>query len=130
LSKFLTAEWLEDCRLRWSVGPPGPDATVAFIITGGPADEGRADGYWWRLEDGRLADAGLGTPEAAEVVLTHSHADAVSVARGESDLNAGFMQGRVKVAGDSAQLFSVLALTASPAYRRMVGDLAAGTDFA
>lgn len=125
---FLSPEWVASCQAVWSrsLAPPGPQASVLFAVTGAP---GGADGYWWRLQDGVLSGAGLGSLEDPDVTFTLSYKDAVSAARAELDLNAGFMQGRVKVAGDSAKLFSVLALTASPDYKAMVSELAAGTEF-
>jgi alkyl sulfatase BDS1-like metallo-beta-lactamase superfamily hydrolase len=125
---FLSPEWILAGTALWSqsLAAPGPDASVLFALTGAP--EG-AEGYWWKVQDGLLADAGLGGLAEADVTFTLSYKDAISVAKAESDLNAGFMQGRVKVAGDSAKLFSVLALTSSPAYKAMVSELAAQTEF-
>ena len=128
MAAFLSAEWLAAWQQGWAgaMAAPGPDAAVAFVVTG--VKEG-ADGYWWKLKDGLLVDAGLGPNEEADVTFTLSYKDAIGLARGESDLNAGFMSGRTKVAGDSAQVFSVLALTASPAYKAMVSELAGQTEF-
>lgn len=129
MTSFLSPQWVSASRALWSQSlvAPGPDASVSFTLTGAPQDAG---GFWWRLEDGALADAGVGALEDAEVAFTLSYRDAVSLVKGESDLNAGFMQGRIKVAGDTAKLFSVLALTASEAYKAMLSELGRQTDFA
>lgn len=128
MAVFLSPEWILATTDLWSrsLAPPGPDASVCFAVTGAP---GGVEGYWWRLQDGLLAEAGLGGLEDADVTFTLSYKDAVSAAKVESDLNAGFMQGRVKVGGDPARLFSVLALTASPAYKAMASELAGQTEF-
>lgn len=125
---FLSPAWIVASTSLWSqsLSAPGPDASVCFMVTGGPEGVG---GYWWRLQDGLLIEAGLGVLDDADVTFTLSYKDAVSAAKLESDLNAGFMQGRVKVAGDSAKLFSMLALTASPGYKAMLSELADGTEF-
>ena len=128
MAAYLSTEWLSDWRSRWAgaISAPGLNASVCFALTG--AKDG-PDGYWWKLGDGQLVDSGIGALEDVDITFTLSPADALSTAKGESDLNAGFMQGRVKVAGDSAKLFSVLAVTASPAYRSLVSALAAETEF-
>ena len=125
---FLSAEWVSSSLGLWakSIAPPGPEASVCFALTGAPPG---AEGYWWRLEDGALADAGIGVLDDADVAFTLSYKDAVALNRAESDLNAGFMQGRIKVAGDSAKLLSVLALTATASYKTMLSELARQTEF-
>lgn len=129
MAAFLSPEWIAVWRRAWAEGvaAPGLGASVSFALSAAP---GSAEGYWWVLEDGLLAEAGVGIPPEADVTFTLTYTDAVSVAKGEAGLNAGFMQGRIKVAGDPAKLLSVLALTASPAYRRLVSELAAETQFA
>ena len=128
MAAFLSPGWIDAGTRLWSqlMTATGPDASVFFALTGAPDG---AEGYWWRLQDGALVEAGLGALEEPDVTFTLSYRDAVSVARSESDLNAGFMQGRIKVAGDSAKLFSVLAVTASPRYKELLAELAGQTEF-
>jgi alkyl sulfatase BDS1-like metallo-beta-lactamase superfamily hydrolase len=77
------------------------------------------------IDDGRLAGAGLGPLESPDITFTLSRADAEELAYGTGDLNAGYMQGRVKVAGDPAHLLSLLRLAAMPAFKSWLGAVAA-----
>jgi putative sterol carrier protein len=85
--------------------------------------------YYSVLEHGRVVDSRLGALDDAEVTLTSSWADSVSIARGELDINAAFMQGKVKVAGNMAKLMSLLPLTNAPEYRALQERIRAQTEF-
>lgn len=124
---FLSQEWL-DLHASLSTDLParsGATATLQFVVTGAPAGE---VSYVVAIADGRLAAVRLGRDDDAEVTFTESFADAVAIARGELDLHVGFMQGRVKFAGDMGALMAVLPLTQSDEYQTLLASVAAATD--
>jgi putative sterol carrier protein len=53
----------------------------------------------------------------------------VLIARGELDLHAGFMQGRVKMSGDMGRLMAVLPCTQSDEFRAALAEVASTTEF-
>lgn len=97
--------WLD--ALRSAGGDPdegdGVSATVNFVVTGAPGGEGR---YFLELDDGRVVRAERGSLPEADVTFTQTFADAEQMERGELNLSAAFMQGRMKFAGDMAKLMS------------------------
>lgn len=126
--RFLSQEWLE-ARLELDRDLPersGASARVQLVVSGGPGGEVK---HHVLVEDGRLREAGLGIDADAAVTVTAGYDVAVLVARGELDLNAAFMQGRVKVTGDMGQFLAVLPLTQSDAYRVGAERLVDRTEF-
>lgn len=81
----------------------GVTATVNFVVTGAPGGEGR---YFLELDGGRVVRAERGSLPEADVTFTQTFADAEQMERGELNLSAAFMQGRMKFAGDMAKLMS------------------------
>lgn len=125
--KFLSDEWIAA-----SVNPDAPGTDGAFsgrvltIVTGGPDGEVR---YVTTYEAGRPVAAEPGGAGDWDVSLTLSHADARGVLDGDADLNALFMSGRMKVAGDAtAPLLDLLKATKAPAAVEARSALAATTD--
>lgn len=125
---FLSQEWLDLQRTLADRLPerPGATARLTIAVTGTP--EGDV-AYVLAIADGRLVESVLGRDDSADVTLTETYADAVSIAKGELDANAAFMQGRVKVVGNMGALMSVMPLTQSQEYRAVLGELLAQTDF-
>ena len=99
---------------------------MQYVVTGAP--DGEIE-YYWVLEDGKLVDASRGLLDDAEVTLTQTWDDAVQIQKGELDVNAAFMQGRVKVTGNMAKVMSLLPLTNSPEYKQLQDDLRAITEY-
>lgn len=128
MAKYLTQEWLDMQKEMAAGQPERPGATVnmQYVVTGA---EGGDISYYWVLQDGKVLEAQLGTLDDAEVTLTQTWDDAVSVMKGELDANAAFMQGRVKVAGNMAKLMSLLPLTNAPEYKQLQEELLAKTEF-
>lgn len=81
----------------------GVSATVNFVVSGAPGGEGR---YFLELYGGRVVRAERGSLPDADVTFTQTFADAEQMERGELNLSAAFMQGRMKFAGDMAKLMS------------------------
>src|SRR5579884_1915785 len=103
VTRWLSQEWLDrvvalsaDCGEH-----PGASATMQWVLAGGPAGEVKLH---LAVHDGRLVSASLGSDPSAELTLTATWDDARDILSGELDLNAAFMQGRVKVAGDMSKL--------------------------
>ncbi|HUZ43985.1 MAG TPA: SCP2 sterol-binding domain-containing protein [Acidimicrobiales bacterium] len=142
MAVFLSQEWLDLTTRVWAevLVEPGPSAVIQFVVTGGPGPE---TAYWWKLEEGRLRQAGTGSiaasgPEpdgpqgdapGADVTVTQTYADAVAIQTGEMDANAAIMQGRVKVAGDLATLMSILPVMASAPYTDLQRRVGAETEY-
>lgn len=128
MAKYLTQEWLDMQKEMAAGQPERPGATVnmQYVVTGGPEADIK---YYWKLQDGKVLEAQLGTLDDAEVTLTQTWDDAVTVMKGELDANAAFMQGRVKVGGNMAKLMSLLPLTNAPEYKQLQEELLAKTEF-
>ena len=129
MAKYLTQEWLDETRAMAGDQPERPGATVRinYVVTGVPE---RSDvSYHWILENGKLLAADLGSLDDAEVTMTMVYADAVSLTRLELDMNAAFMQGRVKVTGNMAKLMSLLPLTNAPEYKALQERIKDSTEF-
>ena len=125
--ELLTQEWLDAQREATQRLPerPGASARMEYRISGGPDGEVV---FHTVLEDGRIAESTLGPadPEPDFTVLV-PYADYVAIVRGELDQNVGFMQGRVKVAGNIGRMLSVLPVTTSSEWRAAADDVLART---
>jgi putative sterol carrier protein len=75
-----------------------------------------------------VVGAALGADADADVTLTTTYADSVSILQGELDANAAFMQGRVKVVGDMGRLLPLMKLGRTPAHEAARAALAAETE--
>ena len=128
MPKFLTQEWLDEQKRLAESQPerPGASARMQYVVTGAPGGDIE---YYWVLEDGRLTEAQVGNLDDAEVTLTQTWDDAVQIQKGDLDVNAAFMQGRVKVTGNMAKVMSLLPLTNSPEYKQLQDDLRAITEY-
>ena len=128
MTKYLTQEWLDETRTMAADQPerPGASCRMNYVVTGAPGGD---IAYYWVVENGRLLDSRLGSLDDAEVTLTASWDDSVTIARGELDTNAAFMQGKVKVVGNMAKLMALLPLTNAPEYRALQERVRAITEF-
>lgn len=129
MSKFLTQEWLDETR-KMAEGQPdrmGASARLQYVLNDGP--DGGELKYYWVVLDGKLVESALGDLEDSEITLTLSYADAVLIQKGELDANAAFMQGRVKVTGNTPKLMSLLPITASPEYKALQREINEITDY-
>lgn len=129
MAKYLSQEWLDETRQMAADQPERPGATVKmnYVVTGAPG--GGDVGYYWVLENGRLLESKLGSLDDAEVTLTTAYDDSVKMAKQELDMNAAFMQGRVKVTGNMAKLMSLLPLTNAPEYKQLQDKIKDVTEF-
>lgn len=117
MAKWLTQEWLDESLALAADQPeiPGATAAIQYVVTDGPDGD---ISYYWVVEDGHLRENRLGVLDGAEVTLTETYEDALAMQKGELDMNAAFLQGRVKVDGDVAKLMSLLPITMSPDFAR------------
>ena len=118
MSKWLTQEWLDETKAMAESQPerPGASAKMQYIVTGGPDGDIK---YYWVLENGKLLESELGELADAEVTMTQTYDDAMKIQQGELDVNAAFMQGRIKVTGNMAKLMSLMPLTNATEYREL-----------
>ena len=105
---------------------PGASCRLNCVIGGAPTGEVSVACV---VQNGLVVEAGLGALEDAEVTVTASWADAVRIAEGELDVNAAFMQGKVKASGNMAKLMALLPLTATPECRALQERVRAVTEF-
>jgi putative sterol carrier protein len=118
MSKWLTQEWLDETKTMAESQPerPGASAKMQYIVSGGPEGDVK---YYWVLENGKLLESSLGELADAEVTMTQTYDDAMKIQQGELDVNAAFMQGRIKVTGNMAKLMSLMPLTNAPEYKEL-----------
>jgi predicted lipid carrier protein YhbT len=126
--KYLTQEWLDESRELAQDQPerPGASVTMQMVVTGGPDGDIR---YYWKIENGRLAESAVGELPDAEVTLTTTYQDSVAIQKGELDANAAFMQGKTKVTGNMGKLMQLMPLTMSPEYKALQEKVQAITTF-
>lgn len=122
----LSQEWL-DLRAQLGAALPartGVTVKVQTVVAKTPAgDVAFVESY----EDGRVAGAKLGADDTAEVTINLTHADSLAIARGELDVHVGFMQGRVKVVGDTGTFMELVPVLGSEEHRKAVAELASHT---
>ena len=128
MAKYLTQEWLDEGRELAKGQPdrPGASAKMQYALSGGPDGELK---YYWVLEDGKLLESQLGEIDEPDFTMSMSYDDSVLIQKGELDVNAAFMQGRVKVAGDMGKLMQLMPLTNSPEYKALQEKVGENTDF-
>lgn len=128
MAKWLSQEWLDEST-RLAVDQPerpGASARLQYVITGGPDGE---VAYYWIVSDGHLLENRRGMLDDADVTLHESYEDAMAMQKGELDVNAAFMQGKIKVSGDVAQLMALLPITMSPEFAAFQASVLAITQF-
>ena len=93
---WLTQDWIDD-TLELAAGmerQPGLSAVVDYVITDGPDGDRE---YFWDIQDGQLAAAGLGSSGRGDVKLTIEVHDAIAMQQGTLDANTAFMKVRSSV---------------------------------
>lgn len=126
--RYLSQDWLDETRAMAAGQPehPGASGRIQYVVTGGPDGDVK---YSWELEDGRLLASHLGTIADPDVTVTAPYAEWVKIARGELDMSAAFMQGVVKVAGDTGRWFRLLPITRTPEYTELQAEIRAVTEY-
>lgn len=118
MAKYLTQEWLDESRELAKDQPEraGASAKMQYVVTGSPDGDIK---YYWVLENGKLLESQLGEVADADFTMTSTYEDSVAIAKGTLDANAAFMQGKMKVAGNTGKLMALLPLTMSPEYKAL-----------
>jgi putative sterol carrier protein len=128
VAKYLTQEWLDQSRELAKDQPerPGSSAKMQYVVTGGPEGDIK---YYWVLENGKLLESQLGEIADPDFTMTSTYEDSVAIAKGTLDANAAFMQGKMKVAGNTGKLMTLLPLTMSPEYKALQEQIRGLTEY-
>ncbi len=70
-----------------------------------------------------------GTIADPDVTVTAPYAEWVKIARGELDMSAAFMQGVIKVAGDTGKWLHLLPITRTLEYTGLQAEIRAITEY-
>ena len=127
--RHLSPEWVALHAERGGGLPEraGATARLQHVVTGAPDGE---VAFTLEYADGRVVAARHGRDDAAaDCTFLITHQDAVAIAKGDLDLHAGYMQGRVKMSGPTGPLLDVLPCTESAEHRELLAALAADTEF-
>jgi hypothetical protein len=127
--EHLSADWVERLRTVGAELPERSGATARLqqIVSGTPAGE---VAFTISIVDGRVAAAALGRDDdGADCTFLVAYKDAVAIAKGDLALEAGFMQGRVKMTGATAPWLAVQPVLQSPDYASALAKVAADTTF-
>ncbi len=122
--RYLSQDWLDRADAALTDLQPVPsDLAVGVTVTGGPAGDRR-----YRLVLGPDRVAVSGDPEPAGVRMTLSWDDAVAIAQGRSSAQRAFLDGRLRLGGDTSLLLGHQEALAAIDDR--LGALRADTEFA
>jgi len=126
--RYLSQEWLDETRTLAAEQParPGATARIQYVVTGGPDGDVK---YSWELQDGMLLASHLGTIADPDVTVTAPYKEWVKIARGELDMSAAFMQGVVKVTGDTGKWLHLLPITRSREYTGLQEHIRSFTEY-
>lgn len=102
--KYLTAEWataMEDAvnaNEGFQAAASGVTLGVQQNVTGGPDGDVT---YHMGIKDGK-AYCAIGPLDSADMTINQTYETAVSIAKGELNLQNAFMQGQIQVTGNIA----------------------------
>jgi len=115
--KFLSDEWLSEVESRlnshegFQKAATGQSAKLQQEVTGGPDGDVR---YGFTLEGGKTQFT-RGDLEGAEATISQSYETAKSLTLGETNGQAAFMAGKLKITGNMMKLMTLQpALTIMP----------------
>lgn len=116
MSKYLSQDWLDTVKEFAQEFPerPGATARMQYVVTGAPEGDVK---YYQVIENGKMLESQLGEIPDADFTLTQAYEDAMKIQKGALDANAAFMQGKIKVAGNTGKLMSLMPLTQSTEYK-------------
>ena len=129
--QHLSEEWLGAAPHGWVRPCPSGPAPAPGCSTWSPARPTARSPTRSSSSTAASPTRSLGRDDDAAdcTFLDHLRRTRCSIAQGELDLHAGFMQGRVKMSGDMGRLMAVLPCTQSDEYRAALAEVAAATDF-
>lgn len=106
MSKFLSADWVEDVTTALSTHDGFQNAIgtadlgIQFITEDGPDGEVS----YFLSSSGGSTSMGLGDLENPDVTVRQSYDTATAISKGEMNTQTAFMTGKLKVAGNLAKL--------------------------
>jgi putative sterol carrier protein len=124
MTAWITQKWL-DKHLDLADALPerlGATATICFEVNGDDTVT-----FTTELSDGRMVSNSLGASNDVDFTMKFTEADFVAMVDGDLDPQVGYMQGRVKVAGNIGRMLSILPITTSEEWRAVLGRLADAT---
>ena len=107
MAKYLSEEWGDQVREALNANESaktaakGVQLTMQQVVNNVPG-EGEVK-YWTKIDDGSF-EGGRGEAADADVTITQEYADAAAINRGELNVQAAFMQGKLKVQGNMGKL--------------------------
>ena len=105
--KFLSEEWTQEAtdtlnsHEGFSSAIANIDMGLQFTVTNTP---GGSDVEYSVVVGAGRADLKLGVAEGADVTVSNNYETATAISKGELNMQAAFMTGKVKVAGNLAKL--------------------------
>ena len=112
---WATADWAGEAAEMYSLLPDVAEltATVNFSVAVAPR---REVSLYWRYEDGRPVEGGVGLLAGSELALSANAEDAGEIFSGSVPPSVAFMRGRLKAAGDGGVLLAFLRSTTDPRF--------------
>lgn len=108
--KFLSAEWVAavehamNSSVDFTNAAAGNNARLQQVVTDSP--EGEDTRYYFVLEEGS-AQLGLGELVDPDATITQSYSTAVAINERELPIIGAFMQGQLKVTGNTMKLLQL-----------------------
>ncbi|BCB83193.1 hypothetical protein Psuf_005060 [Phytohabitans suffuscus] len=127
--RYLSAEYLAELEKRGPRMParPGLHVEIQYHIKDVP--DGEDIKYYFRIHDGRLTEARLGTLEKSMCSLTMSYKNSVKVTTGELRPLVGLMTGRVRPSGDLARLRSMVPTLETEEFKALSSEVHDMTEY-
>lgn len=127
--KYLSAEYLAAMESRGRELPetPGADVEIQYVVRDAP--NGSDIQYYFRIKDGRLTHARLGSLDNPACSLTMSYKNSVKMTRGELNPLMGLLTGKIRPRGDVARLRAMLPVFQSEHFRKMADEVHALTEY-
>jgi putative sterol carrier protein len=99
---------------------------VQYKVAGGPDGEVV---FHTVITDGCIVESALGEDPDADFTMSAGYDDFARTITGELDMNAGYMQGRIKVVGNMGSLLSLMPMTQSDEFKAITEKIDAATEY-
>lgn len=127
--RYLSAEYLEQLEQRGHRMPekPGLDLEIQHVIRETP--EGGDIEYYFRIRDGRLAEARRGTLETPMCSLRMAYKTSVKLTTGDINPLVGLFTGKIRPGGDVARLRTMMPSLQSDEFKAITGEVHEMTEY-
>jgi hypothetical protein len=127
--RYLSPEYLEALETRGQALPqqPGASVDIQYVVRDAPV--GGDIRYYFRIADGQLREARLGTLDRPMCSLSMSYKNSVKMTRGELNPMMGLMTGKIRPGGDVSKLRGMLPVFQSDDFRKMAAEVHEMTDY-